>query len=269
MVSQMNKIFKSPLLASIGTMTALSAQAELDSNRYGYPALYKSEISSAEAWERANNQPAKGKLKPVILDVRRVEEYVKGHPPGAISIPFPHVHKSPIKDNDGAAYYTFENGKSLYIGYDISEDPEDVGFQTAPDYRDGVIPIADFIAEVEAKFPDKKTPLYLVCATGFRSVQAGNALAKAGYTEVRNVWEGWNGLPKYAYTRTGFPEYTLDAEGKPVFTKLDVNHDGKIDVNDNDGWAFYQGLPVETKFKKKLVDQRFLDLYEEELNKLK
>ncbi|MCD2450485.1 hypothetical protein GO003_008800 [Methylicorpusculum oleiharenae] len=248
-------------MGALALFQSVTVKAEISGNRYGNPVLYKSEISSAEAWELTkNNKSTNGKLKPLILDVRRVEEYVKGHPPGALSIPFPHVHKSPTKADDNS---------SGYIGYDISEDPIDVGFQTAPNFNDGVIPIQEFTDYVESVVPDKKTPLYLVCATGFRSVQAGNALAKAGYSEVRNVWEGWNGLPKFTQTRAGLPEFKINEQtGAIEFTKLDLNHDGKIDVNDNDGWAFYQGLPVETAFKKKLVDQRFLDLYQDELDKL-
>jgi rhodanese-related sulfurtransferase len=257
------------LSLAVGIFAGLSSAIAADGitgNRYGYPVLYHSEISSAEAWLKASTKVARGQLQPVILDVRRVEEYVRGHPPGAISIPFPHVHKSPAQDNDGSA--EFVDGSDDYIGYDISEDAEDVGFQIAPDFKDGVRPIAEFTDYVAQVIPDKNTPIYLVCATGFRSVQAGNALAKAGFTEVRNVWEGWNGLPKYTYTREGAPEYTIASDGTVQFTALDVNNDGVIDVHDNDGWAFYQGLPVSTVVKPELIDKRFTNLYISELNKL-
>jgi rhodanese-related sulfurtransferase len=220
-------------------------------NRYGYPVLYQSEISSAKAWlnvsDKKSHEDDKHEedhevKKPVILDVRRVEEYVAGHPPGAYSIPFPHVSGSPTEPNDSTDY----------IGYDISVDPE-VGF-LAVDGKDGTLPIQGFVDYVESIFPDKDQPIYVLCATGHRSVQASNALAKYGhYTHVRNIWEGYNGQPKYAYTGN-VPTTPLIA--------LDLNNDGVVDGNDRDGWAYYQGLPTETKLKNKLLFKPYSDLYQ-------
>lgn len=250
------------VLAALVNISLVIANDTITGNRYGYKVLYHSEISSAEAWQKTSTKVPRSQLQPVILDVRRVEEYVAGHPPGAISIPFPHVHRSPTQPNDGNALF---DGSDAYIGYDISEDPEDVGFQITPELRDGVRPIAEFTDYVAKVIPNKNTPIYLVCATGYRSVQAGNALAKAGFTQVRNVWEGWTGLYKYAYDRAQeLP--TITEDGK--FIALDVNNDGKVDVNDKDGWAYYQDLPVSTLIKAKLIDKRFTDLYSSELKKL-
>jgi rhodanese-related sulfurtransferase len=185
------------LLASTTSAFAADALPTLTSatpttgNRYGNPTLYLSDISAAQAWLNVTkNKDDKNGKKPVIIDVRRVEEYVVGHPVGALSIPFPHVTGSPATANDSA------NG---YIGYDISVDPE-VGF-LATDGKDGVLPIDDFVNHVKRFVKDKNQPIYLLCATGHRSVQAANALAKYGnYTQVRNIWEGYTGQPKYAYT---------------------------------------------------------------------
>ncbi len=242
------------LLAGLGflltTIPALSV--ETTGNRYGNPALYLSDISASKAWRNVNTKDENGK-KPVIIDVRRVEEYLNGHPVGAFSIPFPHVTGSPTEANDSTDY----------VGYDISVD-SDVGF-LATDGLDGTLPIADFIAHVEKFFPDKDQPIYLLCATGHRSVQAANALVKYGnYTQVKNIWEGYTGQPKYAYTGA-FPtlaplDETLTASDVPElktkdvkFVQLDLNNDGLFDNNDKDGWAFYQGLPTETKLNKKRV----------------
>ena len=238
-------------LLSLGVLAASSVMAEgTTGNRYGYPVLYQSEISAAKAWldvseEKAHDHHNHGQhhqgKKPVILDVRRVEEYIAGHPPGAYSIPFPHVSGSPSEANDSTDY----------IGYDISVDP-DVSF-LAVEGNDGVLPIQGFIDYVESLFPDKDQPLYLLCATGHRSVQAANALARYGhYTHVRNIWEGYNGQPKYAYTGN-IPTTPLVA--------LDLNNDGVVDASDRDGWAFYQGLPTETRLKNKLLFQPYIDLY--------
>ncbi|MGJ0483538.1 MAG: rhodanese-like domain-containing protein [Methylomicrobium sp.] len=242
------------LLAGLGSLAISTAMADTTGNRYGYPVLYESEISAASAWlHTSQNKWNKSKphapgidensksKKPVILDVRRIEEYVAGHPPGAYNIPFPHVTGSPDIANDS-------NG---YIGYDISIDPE-VGFLTV-DGKDGTLPIEDFVAYVESVFPDKDQPLYILCATGHRSVQAANALAKYGhYTHVKNIWEGYNGQPKYAYT---------GAVPTQPLVQLDLNNDGVVDGNDRDGWAYFQDLPTETKIKSKLIFQPYLSLY--------
>jgi rhodanese-related sulfurtransferase len=256
----MNHHISTTLIVALGTVFASAALAENTGNRYGYPVLYKSEISSARAWldvsqNRWNENEAKededherdesehSLKKPVILDVRRIEEYAAGHPIGAFSIPFPHITKSPLTANDNS---------SGYIGYNISVDPE-IGFLLDQTAKDGTLSIQTFVDYVESIFPDKDQPLYLLCATGHRSVQAANALAKYGhYTNVRNIWEGYNGQPKYAYTGN-IPTQPLVA--------LDLNNDGVVNGDDRDGWAFFQGLPTETKLKKDLLFKPYLSLY--------
>ena len=238
----------------VALLAVATASAETTGNRYGYPVLYHSDISAARAWVDIDSRKRVAlsngrKLKPVIVDVRRVEEFVKGHPPGAISIPFPHVSGSPKQANDNT------NG---YIGYDISVDSE-VGFLAA-EGKDGALPISDFVNYVSSLYPDKDTPIYLLCATGHRSVQAANALAKYGsFTQVRNIWEGYNGQPKYAYT--GALPTNKIVDGKAQFVQLDLNNDGKFDDNDKDGWAYYQGLPTTNKLVRKDLARPFFDLY--------
>lgn len=238
------------LLFGLGIFNLSMANADnLTGNRYGYPVLYHSEISSAKAWldvqhsRRHDVDDADDQLKkPVILDVRRIEEYVAGHPVGAYSIPFPHVTGNPSEANDSTDY----------IGYDISVDSE-IGFLLDSSAKDGTLAIQSFVDYVESKFPDKDQPLYVLCATGHRSVQASNALAKYGhYTNVRNIWEGYNGQPKYAYTGN-----------KPTepLVALDLNNDGLVDGNDRDGWAYFQALPTELKLEKKHLFKPYLSLY--------
>jgi rhodanese-related sulfurtransferase len=238
------------LLFGLGIFNLSMANADnLTGNRYGYPVLYHSEISSAKAWldvqqsRRHDVDDEDDQLKkPVILDVRRIEEYVAGHPVGAYSIPFPHVTGNPSEANDSTDY----------IGYDISVDPE-IGFLLDSSAKDGTLAIQSFVDYVESKFPDKDQPLYVLCATGHRSVQASNALAKYGhYTNVRNIWEGYNGQPKYAYTGN-----------KPTepLVALDLNNDGLVDGNDRDGWVYFQALPTELKLEKKHLFKPYLSLY--------
>lgn len=249
------------VIAGVLALGFNSASADTTGNRYGFPVLYHSDISSAGAWVNVSGRKKVAlsngrKLKPVILDVRRVEEYVAGHPPGSISIPFPHVTGSPSEPND----------KTDYIGYDISIDQE-VGF-LAENGKDGTLPISDFVDYVSALFPDKDQPIYLLCATGHRSVQAANALAKYGkFTQVRNIWEGYNGQPKYAYTGA-LPTNTIK-DGKVEFIQLDLNNDGIFDNQDKDGWAFYQALPIDTKLISRNLYKPYLPLYAEKAALLK
>ena len=48
--------------------------------------------------------------------------------------------------------------------------------------------------DIEAKIPDKNTPLYLYCGGGFRSALAGDAIQKMGYTQVVSIDGGWREL---------------------------------------------------------------------------
>lgn len=51
----------------------------------------------------------------------------------------------------------------------------------------------DFLKQVEETVPDKNTPVILMCRSGHRSMQAAQALEAAGYTNVANMEEGFEG----------------------------------------------------------------------------
>ena len=50
-----------------------------------------------------------------------------------------------------------------------------------------------FVRELEAKVGDKDAPVLLLCRSGKRSAQAAEAAAKAGFANVFNVLEGFEG----------------------------------------------------------------------------
>jgi len=50
-----------------------------------------------------------------------------------------------------------------------------------------------FIQQLQALVPDKRTPLYFLCKTGGRSTDAAIAATEAGYTHCYNVAEGFEG----------------------------------------------------------------------------
>jgi rhodanese-related sulfurtransferase len=54
--------------------------------------------------------------------------------------------------------------------------------------------------DVEAKVPDKDTPLVLYCGGGFRSALVADNLQKMGYTNVISMDGGWRG-----WTAAGMP----------------------------------------------------------------
>lgn len=227
-----------PISAILSMFINQLAYAEATGNRYNLPRDYKSEVSSAEAYVLTNveheyndrddddHHGDKNKVKTVIIDVRTIEEHVAGHPRKAYNIPFPHIQSRPNKPD--------------YIG----QNPK------------------DFYDYVAATFPHRDTPILTLCRTGFRSVLAANILANPsawvpeyadmnmpGYTNVRNIWEGFTGNPK---TYTDLDEITYN---------LDVNNDGLITEADSDGWANYQGLPYSLRLQKKRLYAPYLDLY--------
>jgi rhodanese-related sulfurtransferase len=212
------------------SMLIAYAPANAAGNRYDLPRSYKSEISPAKAYllthfdrdnrnGRYENSYGHGDShNAMIIDVRSIEEYVGGHPPGAYSIPYPHIYN---RQHDSA--------KGDYI----PQAPE------------------DFVAAVNAMDLPKDTLIITMCRTGYRSVLAGNLLADAGYTNVRNMWEGFKGDAKLA----------LDG-----VSKLDLNNDGVVDDNnpysgDLDGWANYQELPVSKRLKNDHLYGPYMSMY--------
>jgi rhodanese-related sulfurtransferase len=50
-----------------------------------------------------------------------------------------------------------------------------------------------FIDEARRLIPDPGTPVLLLCRSGQRSLDAAKALAEAGYTDLSNIEEGFEG----------------------------------------------------------------------------
>jgi rhodanese-related sulfurtransferase len=215
-----------------GVSVALAADTPLPANRYNLPRNYHSEISAAEAYlkaiadkrgwghERRHEHEGNNRRHPVIIDVRSIPEYVAGHPEHAYNIPYPFIYQECAqRQPDGACI----NG-----GARIPQD-------------DTV-----FVDAVMVAVPDKDTPIYTLCRTGHRSVLAANLLTAAGYTHVRNIWQGFVGQTKVDYFGNA---------------PLDLNHDGQITDADKDGWRYYQGLPYETKLRPRLLYQPYIYYY--------
>src|SRR6185436_16176084 len=80
---------------------------------------------------------------------------------------------------------------------DVREDNE---WQKA--HAEGAIHLGKGVIErdVEARIPDKDTPIVLYCGGGFRSALAAESLAKMGYTDVISMDGGIR-----AWTEAGLP----------------------------------------------------------------
>jgi rhodanese-related sulfurtransferase len=112
-------------------------------------------VTALEAYEMWQADPERIK----VLDVRTFEEYVLiGHAEMAANIPlaFP--------------TYNWDAGKGNY----------------------SVVGNKDFIAHVKERFTPDDTIL-IMCRSGGRSAMAVNALAKAGFTQVHNIIDGFEG----------------------------------------------------------------------------
>jgi rhodanese-related sulfurtransferase len=210
-----------PMLAAI--FPAVVQSDGLDGNRYNLEKRYKSEVSAARAYLESTAGTA------VIIDVRSIEEHMGGHPAGSYNVPYPHIYNRQRSETKPYPY----------------------------------IPQTDdnFVHYVNELGLAKDTPIITMCRTGFRSVGAGNLLADEGYTNVRNMWQGFKGNLKYNETSEEAaklddtkkkPKALIDNGDKvliPVLGEaLDLDGDGGVDKGvysgDLDGWANYQGLPV-------------------------
>jgi rhodanese-related sulfurtransferase len=112
-------------------------------------------VTAREAYDMWQADPERIK----VLDVRTFEEYVLiGHAEMAANVPlaFP--------------TYTWDAGKGNY----------------------SVVVNADFISHVKERFGPDDTILAM-CRSGGRSAMAVNALAKAGFTNVHNIIDGFEG----------------------------------------------------------------------------
>lgn len=238
---------RSATVAAFGTLLAviLAGPVSAEGNRYDRDRYYHKEISVSEAWlamehsKGWDNKKNMGQPKPVLIDVRSLREYAGGHPEDAYNVPFPNI-------TGFLPEQTQSPDKLYWEVYDIVKGNLD-------------------------------TPIMILCRTGSRSITAGNILANpdsnaatAGlmpFTNVTNIWEGYVGLYRYAFTgNPPVPDPT-----KP----LDLNNDDLINVDyadvhvetkdanpDKDGWRNFAGLPWTTKIRKPLAYEQDPSLYD-------
>ena len=244
----MNRHFRFAFLtAAIAVVVTATASADVppDGNRYySLPRAYESEISVSEAYlamEHSKDYKHAKRPKPVLIDVRSLREYASGHPEDAYNVPYPTVSG---------------------LGGDPAQDPYKL-------YQE--------VYRIVGGRMD--TPIMTLCRTGHRSILSGNILADpdsdpatAGlqpFTNVRNIWEGFVGQPKYAF-KTGSGSLELFVENGVAYGyQLDLDNDGVInsdtadvyietkDANpDKDGWRNFAALPWTTQIQKSQAYER-------------
>lgn len=88
-----------------------------------------------------------------------------------------------------------DDGEKIIL-VDVREESE-----FATDHLPGAVHIGKGVIErdVEARFPDLKTPLILYCGGGFRSALAADNLQKMGYTNVISMDGGIRGWREKNY----------------------------------------------------------------------
>lgn len=223
------RFMQTTTLISIFLTSGFSASIQADGNRYFKDRLYHSEISAAEAYQQLNSRNSRDtrkedhKSKPLLIDVRTMEEYAAGHPIRGYNVPYPRVCSGCEEQSDAQFYWE---------AYHLAKGDPDRLIMT-------------------------------LCRTGSRSVAGGNILASPSdygidgpaFTNVRNIWEGFVGQYKYAYDGGTI---LLDSNGEPI--PLDLNNNGEMDGDsadvyaerldknpDKDGWRNFQRLPWTTK----------------------
>jgi rhodanese-related sulfurtransferase len=220
------------IITSILATSAGSALA--DGNRYNIERYYHSEISAAQAYKKLNRNRSykennKHERRPILVDVRSLEEYAAGHPTGSYNIPYPRLCSGCDPQPEATFYWEV--------------------YKTVKGNTDRLV--------------------MTLCRTGKRSVTGGNVLANPSeygidgpaFTNVRNIWEGFVGQYKYAYDGGTI---MLDTNNEPF--ALDLNNNGMMDVDtadiyaeredanpDKDGWRNFQKLPWTTKIRYRLA----------------
>ena len=162
-----------------------------DENRVSMDVAIDHNIDAVTAYRMTTSQ------KVPLVDVRTVQEYqLVGHAPSAYSIP--------------AFVWGKWDEKKKAFGND---------------------PNPDFVKQFSALFPDKKAPVIVMCRSGHRSGKAIKLLADAGYTNLYQMWEGFEGIPVSGadlpssgmkivdgWKNKGLP-YTFDLDPKLVVVK--------------------------------------------------
>lgn len=105
-----------------------------------------------------------------------------------------------IRKLDPAAAYALLKGNALAVLIDV-RDPVEYSFVGHPvgavnipfKFAPSMTTNPDFLSLVQAAVPDEKTPIFLLCRSGQRSMAAAEILLESGYQQLTNIEEGFEG----------------------------------------------------------------------------
>ena len=95
--------------------------------------------------------------------------------------------------------------ESLYVGR--PPGVENIPWYEYPDLQSDP---AKFANAVEREAGNKNRPIYLICRSGKRTVDAGHALEAAGFTDVTNILHGFEGELDAGFHRSKISGWRFD-----------------------------------------------------------
>lgn len=116
-----------------------------------------------------------------------------------------------VLDTDGSAVLVDVRDRTEYsfVGHPIGA--VNIPWKEAPSWQLN----PNFIAEARQTVPSLDTPVFVMCRSGQRSLDAAKALAQAGYTDITNIEEGFEGVldeRKHRNTLNGWRAHGLPWE---------------------------------------------------------
>ena len=95
--------------------------------------------------------------------------------------------------------------ESLYVG----RPPKAVNIPWY-EYPDLQTNPAQFAQAVEREAGDKTRPIYLICRSGKRTIEAGNALEAVGFSNITNILHGFEGELDASFHRSRINGWRFD-----------------------------------------------------------
>jgi rhodanese-related sulfurtransferase len=93
-----------------------------------------------------------------------------------------------IKASEGAILLDVRDPVEFsFVGHPVGAI--NIPWKFAPDMRGN----PDFVQQVSQIAPSHKTPIFLICRSGQRSLAAASVLAESGYGQLANIEEGFEG----------------------------------------------------------------------------
>ncbi len=94
-----------------------------------------------------------------------------------------------LLSSDSAAVLLDVRDRTEYAFVGHPKGAVNIPWKEAPDWKANSL----FVDEVRQRIPSHDTPVLLLCRSGQRSLDAAKALATAGYNNLTNVEEGFEG----------------------------------------------------------------------------